>query len=69
MLVPLILTFDITHITKPAGAATHIALPNTNSVRSNNDLIITFLFEAFYKVAFQEQKMMAFPLILFLKEF
>ena len=47
MLVPLILTFDITHITKPAGAATHIALPNTNNVRSNNDLIITFFIWGF----------------------
>lgn len=38
-----IVMFDISHITIPAGAATAIALPSTNRVLSNIDLVITFI--------------------------
>lgn len=40
MLMLPIVMFAISHIIRPAGAATLIALPRTNNVRSNSDLII-----------------------------
>lgn len=38
MLIPLTLVFAISHITRPAGAATATALARTNMVLSKSDL-------------------------------
>lgn len=37
---PFIIIFDISHITIPAGAATHIALKSTKTVRSSKERTI-----------------------------